>query len=87
MIIKKIKEEVTFQEKATNHIFEVNGKEIKVGHWFKDSTYGDYDNETTIDEDDKKLLTETELEEFEEYMSENLDLKVDEEWDTEKEVK
>jgi hypothetical protein len=82
MKIKKIKEEVTFQEKNTEHVFEVNGKEIKVGSWFKDSNYGDYDNEVTINEDDKKLLTDEELEEFEEYMSENLDLKVDEEWST-----
>lgn len=84
MIIKKIKDEITYQEKTTNYVFEINGKPVKVVHWFKDSREGDYDWNTDIDELDAKLLTEDERDELDEYIWEILDMKKDEIWDTEK---
>ena len=84
--IKKISEEVTYIKKNTVHTFEINGKTVRVGEFFlQDNEFEQYDNEENVNEEDIKALTDEEHEALGEYMRENLDLTVGEEWDPDQE--
>ena len=84
MQIKKLEENMTYKKTTTTHEFDINGKKVKVySHYFYDDISGDYDNDEVIDEQDKEKLTEDELETLEVYLSECLDLKVDEVYEAE----
>ena len=79
MKITKTHEEITYKRICTTHTFKMNGKEVRV---YEMQDAGDENNQpeydTEIDERDLKALTEGEAEEMEEYMAENLALKVGE---------
>lgn len=81
MKIKKLSEQINYQEITKEHKFSINGKEVRVIEWTKqDNVNGDYDgNNEVLDEKD---LTEEEFEAMGEYMAENLELKEGKEWDT-----
>jgi hypothetical protein len=84
MKIKKIEENRVYHKIVDNIVFEVNGKKVRVCSWsIDDPEMGNYEGDVEIDEQDLKILTDVESEALGEYMSENLDLKVGEEWDTE----
>ena len=82
MKIKKQSEEVVYLRKTTEHIFEVNGKRVRVLEYRSDNPM-EWDN-PEISDQDLKALTEEESETLGDYIDESLRLKVGEEWDTEK---
>lgn len=87
MIIKKISEEVEYTEKTVKHVFEVNGKEVRVYEWNKqDNIQSNYEGGNDIVPADLIKLSEVEEEALGEYMTENLELKVGEAWDPDKNV-
>lgn len=84
MKITKTSQELTYVVRNSTHKVEINGKSVRIyEHQKQDTLFSDYDNDTEIDERDLKLLTEEEKENLEEYMSEVLELKDGEEFDTE----
>lgn len=77
IIIKKESEDVTYKNITTMHIFNVNGKEVRVYAYDKqDMTQSDYENDTIIDEDDEMNLTEEENEVLDDQLYELCNLKV-----------
>jgi len=85
MIIKKLKEEITYQEKNETHTFLINGKEIRIHtHDKQDNETNDYEVDQEINQRDIKNLTVEESEEIEELITDVLDTKEGEEWDSEK---
>ncbi len=76
IIIKKVSEDITYYEKATTSLFEVNGKQVHVSYWTKeDPEMGIYDSDTVIKDDDLAELTDLEHEALGEDLSSRLDLK------------
>jgi hypothetical protein len=77
--IKKTEEEETYRQITTTHTFEVNGKKVRVYCYDKqDMQMEDYENDTTVDENDIAKLTDEEHEIFGEDLNDWLDLKVGE---------
>lgn len=68
--MKKISSEIKYIKKSIEHIIDVNGKEVRVyEEQTQDNVFSDYDYDTVIDEQDKEKLTEEELEELEDNLS------------------
>jgi len=75
--IEKTEEEVTYSNITTTHTFKVNGKTVRVYCYDKqDREQSDYENDTSVDENDIEALTDEEHEIFGEDLNEWLDLKV-----------
>jgi len=80
MKIKKLDETTTYKQINTSYVFDVNGKRIKASYWEKvDDYFSQYESDYEIDEEDKKLLSEEELEVLEDNLSEAMQLKEEEE--------
>ena len=81
MKIKKISEEVLTLKKSTRHTFLVGGKTVEVIDWTEqDNVQGEYDNGTDIEPENG--MTEDDTEVFDQYITEILDLKVGEEYES-----
>lgn len=78
--IKKLEQEDTYIQRATDYVFEVNGKKVRVNYWSKsDAQSGDYDSDEDINETDLATLTEEEQEIFQDELNEAMfDLQVGE---------
>jgi len=77
MKIKKLSEEMTYKKITTEHIIEINSKEVRIyDHQLYDSIGNNYNNNTIIDEKDLETLTPEEEEMIGEFMAEVLALKV-----------
>jgi len=74
MKIKKIDEVTCYSVINKEHTYEVNGKTIKVFSHDQQSTYGDDQYDTNIDESCVGLLTEDEEELFNDNVIGNYDL-------------
>ena len=83
MKVKLASDEVSFYKKVWDSVIEINGKQVRVGSYDEqDSLFGQYDADQEINEEDKKKLTEEELETLEDNLMDILGSKVGEEWDT-----
>jgi hypothetical protein len=72
-MIKETSRQQTYYEVEETINLNVNGKKVKVYRWNKqDDNFGDYDDETSIDGEDKEKLTEEEVEELEDFIGDNL---------------
>lgn len=68
--MKKISSETTYLKKIITHTIEINGKEVRVyEHRMQDNIFDGYDYDTEIDKEDKKNLTDNEIEELEDNLS------------------
>jgi len=84
MIITKKQEEITYKAETAEIELDINGKTVRVCDWYKqDSTYSNYENDTELNEDDMKLLSEDEAEAINEFLSDYREMKIGETIDTE----
>lgn len=68
--MKKLSSETLYLKKTMKHIIDVNGKEIRVYEYqTQDNAFDNYEHDTEIDEQDKEKLTDEELEELEDNLS------------------
>jgi hypothetical protein len=67
--MKKISREKLYVRKTIKHIIDVNGKEIRIYEYIDNDDFMGYDYDTVIDDEDKKKLTDEELEELEDNLT------------------
>jgi len=67
--MKKISSETVYVRKTIKHIIDVNGKEIRIYEYIDNDDFMGYDYDTVIDDEDKKKLTDEELEELEDNLT------------------
>lgn len=73
MKIEKLDEEISYNKIVKTVSVGINDKKVNVYYeCFSDELTGDYDNDYNIDDNDKELLSDEELEVLEDYMYELL---------------